>query len=123
MPDPAIHFPEQHTFNQQLQKGSEGYVQQWTHKPSGVIIAVKVIKHRPAIPNEVAILQNLPQHPSIIQYLGYYDAQPSLKESSILLEYCPQGDLFFVRNRSYDNNVDPFSEAFMWPSTASWHER
>jgi NIMA (never in mitosis gene a)-related kinase len=113
-PDPAIHFPEQHTFNRQLQKGSEGYVQQWTHKPSRAIIAVKVIKRRPAIPNEVEILQDLPPHPSIIQYLGYYDAQPSPNESSILLEYCPQGDMFFVRNRSYDTKVDPFSEAFMW---------
>ncbi|CAN9114870.1 unnamed protein product [Alternaria alternata] len=96
--DPAIGFPEDHQFNRRLQEGSEGYVEQWTHTASKTMIAVKVVRHSHPYPNEVRILQHLPSHKSIVGYLGYCKKQPYAEKTSILLEYCSEGDLFTLMN-------------------------
>jgi NIMA (never in mitosis gene a)-related kinase len=112
--DPAIGFPEDHQFNRRLQEGSEGYVEQWTHTASKTIIAVKVVRHNHPYPNEVRILQHLPSHKSIVGYLGYCKRQPYAEKTSILLEYCSEGDLFTVRALAADKGRMVFSKAFMW---------
>ncbi|KAF1840157.1 kinase-like protein [Cucurbitaria berberidis CBS 394.84] len=111
---PAAHFPAKHKFDRQLQSGSEGDVQQWTHKATGTTLAVKVIKYTKLFPSEVQILRHLPPHGCIIQYLGYYEKQPSPEKSSIILEYCPEGDLFTLIDRMRERNGGIFSEGFMW---------
>jgi serine/threonine protein kinase len=112
--DPAVGFPRNYQFNRQLQKGSEGYVEQWTHTTSKTVIAVKVVRYMKSCPNEVQVLRDLPPHKSIVGYLGYRKQQPQAQEASILLEYCPQGDLFTLRSEAIDNENMVFSEAFMW---------
>jgi NIMA (never in mitosis gene a)-related kinase len=110
----TVSFPKDFTYNQQLQKGSEGHVEQWTHTATKTVIAVKVIQSSVSCPNEVQILRDLPPHKSIVGYLGYCKKQPHAEEASILLEYCPQGDLFTVRHGVVDKDSMAFSEAFMW---------
>lgn len=110
----TVGFPKEYEFNRRLQEGSEGYVEQWTHTTSKTVIAVKVVRYNHSCPNEVHILQDLPFHKSIIGFLGYSKEQPHGERASILLEYCPQGDLFTVRSLATNKDRTVFSEEFMW---------
>ena len=113
--NPSARFPKAHRFDRQLQKGSQGFIEQWTHVASDTVVAVKVIiGSKQKKPAEVQILQELPAHKSIIRCLGFYEKQPSPDKVSILFEYCPHGDLFMVRVLSVETHVFVFSEAFMW---------
>jgi hypothetical protein len=58
--DSTVGFPKDYTYNKQLQKGSEGHVEQWTHTATNIVIAVKVIRPSKSCPNEVQILRDLP---------------------------------------------------------------
>ena len=113
-PNPAINFPKDHEFNRQLQRGSQGCVDKWTHIPSNTVIAVKIIQCTKRTPDEVVIHQELPPHESIIGYLGYYEDQPIRKRGSLILEYCPFGDLYDFYTRAMKENNYTCSEAFMW---------
>ncbi|KNG48037.1 kinase-like protein [Stemphylium lycopersici] len=112
--NPATRFPKQHEYGQQVQKGLQGSVHTWTHRPSATVIAVKVVQNTKPKPNEVKLLRDLPTHKSIIGYLGYCEKRPAPHLASILLEYCPHGDLFMVRSEAIKKNMQVFSEAFMW---------
>lgn len=114
VPNPATDFPKQHKFDKQLQQGSEGTVEAWIHQPSGTVIAVKVVMCRLHDPGEVQLLRELPRHTNIIRYLGFAAHQPFAEKSSILLEYCPCGDLFDVRALIAKREEDRFLEGFMW---------
>ncbi|KAF1835607.1 kinase-like protein [Decorospora gaudefroyi] len=111
---PALDFPKRYIFNRSLQSGSEGYVEQWTHTPSATVVAVKVIDYTGSIPNEVKLLRDLPPQKFIVGYLGYYEKQPAADEASILLEFCPWGDLWTVRSSMQAHEKPPFSEALLW---------
>ena len=113
-PNPALNFPEDHEFDRPLQRGSQGCVDKWKHIPSNTVIAVKIIRCRKRTPHEAVIHQNLPPHKSIIGYLGYYKDKPEPKRGSLILEYCPFGDLRDVHSWAVENNHSIFSEAFMW---------
>jgi NIMA (never in mitosis gene a)-related kinase len=68
-----------------------------------------------SIPNEVAILRQLPRHINIIQYEAFYQSQATDHPDCILFEYLPALDLYELRDSSYDlgrNGI--FSEKFMW---------
>jgi hypothetical protein len=110
---PIVDFPNHYKFNRELQKGSDGYVEQWSHIPTKTLVAVKVIKY-PASSNENLILRDLPYHNSIVTYLGYYEKQLGPDKASILLECCLQGDLFTVRSLAVKRNKHLFSEGYMW---------
>ncbi|RMZ66399.1 G2-specific kinase nima [Pyrenophora seminiperda CCB06] len=110
IPYSSTEFPKDYKFNKQIQKGSQGCVNQWTHVPSDTVIAVKVIRHIHPTPNEVVVLRKLPPHRSIVGYLDYYENQPNSREASLILEYCPFGDL---HDFSQQEGKSAFSEAFM----------
>lgn len=112
--DPAIGFPEEHKFDRQLDQGSQRCVYQWTHIPSDIVIAVKTIQYTWYTPQEVVFLRELLPHKSIVSYLGYHENQPTLTTSSLIIEYCPFGDLGDLYSRDLDEGRSNFSEAFMW---------
>ncbi|KAH9881101.1 hypothetical protein J1614_001594 [Plenodomus biglobosus] len=101
---------------EELEKGGEGVVEAWKHSLTGALIAVKIVSRWRSTKGEVEILLDLPPHKHIIKCLGYVDKHPSLTQSSILLEYCPGGDLFHLHARNMERNdyTGTFSEAFMW---------
>ncbi|CAO2652122.1 Nn.00g004050.m01.CDS01 [Neocucurbitaria sp. VM-36] len=110
----ATNFPAKHKFNRRLREGAEGIVEQWIHIETHTVLAVKVIRHdKKSVPNEVHLLRNLP-HNCIIQCLGYFLKQPSADKSSIMLEYCPEGDLLTIRGRMMKCDNGIFAESFMW---------
>ena len=112
--DPTIGFPKEHKFDRQLEKGSQGCVDQCMHIPSSTVIAVKTIQYIQHTPQEVVFLRELPPHKSIVSYLGYHENQPTPTTSSFILEYCPFGDLGDLYSRALDEGMSNFSEAFMW---------
>ncbi|KAJ4375941.1 hypothetical protein N0V83_001220 [Neocucurbitaria cava] len=112
---PADDFPAKHKYNRRLQGGGEGTVEKWTHESTGIVLAVKVVKYdKKSVPNEVQILRDLTPHNCIIQCLGYYTQQPAPDKLSLLLDYCPGGDLFDIRGRMMKRNFGIFTESFMW---------
>ncbi|CBX96009.1 hypothetical protein LEMA_P031610.1 [Plenodomus lingam JN3] len=104
---------------QEIEEGSEGYVEAWRNSRTGSLIAVKVVSRlRPV--GELTVLLNLMPHTHIIDCLGYIEGQPSPRDLTLLLEYCPGGDLFQVQSRNLGaGNDGTFSEEFMWVSTWS----
>jgi serine/threonine protein kinase len=114
MNDPSANFPKAHRYDGLIQKGSQGYVEQWTHVQSSTIVAVKVISPQNPPSPEVEVLRDLPPHNSIVKYLGHYEKLPSAERVSILFEHCPLGDLYMVRSLSIEEGKYLFSEKFMW---------
>ncbi|KAF2124275.1 kinase-like protein [Dothidotthia symphoricarpi CBS 119687] len=113
--NPADGFPGKHTFKRQVQKGSEGVVNAWTHTSTGVVVAVKVIKSKAELPREVEILTKLPLHDSVIMCLAFYDKQPVSDTFSIVLEYCPLGDLYDLYwTKAMVKNRAVVAERTMW---------
>lgn len=99
---------------QEIEEGSEGYVEAWRNSRTGSLIAVKVVSRlRPV--GELTVLLNLMPHTHIMDCLGYIEGQPSPRDLTLLLEYCPGGDLFQVQSRNLGaGNDGTFSEEFMW---------
>jgi serine/threonine protein kinase len=112
--NPAATFPHQHTKIKKIGDGSEGFVETWSHKPTGFVMAVKVIKPRKKPPPEVDILKSLPAHPSIVHCFAYLPKQATPRGDCIFFEYCHEGDLFDLCRKLYEEKQCPFSEAFMW---------
>ncbi|OCK76791.1 kinase-like protein [Lepidopterella palustris CBS 459.81] len=92
-------FPSpNHTWERQLQKGSEGTVHLFTHKPSASFFVVKHMKSKPdVIPMDVQVLRHTRNAASIVKLLGFRRNSRTMRDS-ILLEYCPHGDL-------HDHNI------------------
>ena len=84
-PDLSVGFPLAHRHNRELQEGSQGHVQQWTHVQSGIVIAVKVIARTQHIPPEVEILRDLPTDKSIVKYLPQRRFQSCLSIASLVI--------------------------------------
>lgn len=112
--DSTAGFPSQHKYLRHLQEGTEGVVQAWMHKSTGVVIVVKLVAPTTKVPDEVQLLQVLPHHTAIVRYLGYIEKVPQLEKSAILLEYCEESDLFTVRDRMNKRDNGIFSEPFLW---------
>jgi serine/threonine protein kinase len=112
--NPALNFPTDHSRGAILGKGSEGIVECWTHKPSGILVAVKLIQHRDYLPREVQLLKDLPLHPSIIRFDVFYANIPTPKHDCLIFEHCASGDLLEFRKHMYYKNKAVFNEAFMW---------
>ncbi|KAF2795868.1 kinase-like protein [Melanomma pulvis-pyrius CBS 109.77] len=112
--DPWLNFPNEHERGQVLGKGSEGIVESWTHRPSNIVLAVKMIKARSGLPLEVQILKDLPLHPSIIRFDAFYREVLHPRTDCLLFEHCSLGDLFDFRTEILETSNATFSEAFMW---------
>lgn len=117
----GLNFPNDHTHIRELNRGSEGTIALWKHKYSGHLVAVKSLARRattkdnPVIPNEVAILKDLPEHENIIHFLAFYTGMGNEGQDCILFEYCPMSDLFDLRELSYvQDKHGIFTEKFMW---------
>ncbi|KAF2680544.1 kinase-like protein [Lentithecium fluviatile CBS 122367] len=112
--NPAVAFPHQHLRCRKVGDGSEGFVEAWSHKVTGFVMAVKVIKPGKKIPLEVEVLRSLPAHCSIIHCFAYLPRLSSPNGDCIFFEYSPAGDLFELSKRMYKKNKAIFSEALVW---------
>jgi serine/threonine protein kinase len=112
--NPAANFPHQHTRCKKVGDGSEGYIETWTHNPTGFVMALKVIKPRKELPMEVEILKSLPAHPNIINCFAYLPKQTDPHGDCIFFEYCPGSDLFNMQKNLYQFNKAVLSETLMW---------
>jgi NIMA (never in mitosis gene a)-related kinase len=112
--NPIAGFPHNHTRCEKVGDGSEGYVEAWTHKPTGFVMAVKVIKPRKQLPIEVEILKSLPSHLNIINCFAYLPKQTKPHGDCIFFEYCPGSDLFNLQKNMYEFNGGVLSESLMW---------
>jgi NIMA (never in mitosis gene a)-related kinase len=118
---PAFDFPNNHTYQRELSQGSEGTVALWSHNPTGHLLAVKSLERRartknnPVLPNEVAILKDLPLHDKVTRIEAFYTGMGKDGQDCIIFEYLPKGDLFELRELSYKQGKNGiFSEKFMW---------
>ena len=65
-------------------------------------------------PTEVDILKSLPRHESIINILAYLPKSSTLQGDAVVLEYCPNGDLFELNRWFWKKTRSVFSEGCMW---------
>ena len=115
--NPATAFPHEHVRSKQIGEGAEGTVETWRHKPSDLVIAVKVnhgLTSPGKLPVEVDILKSLPAHHAIINCFAYLPRQETLGGDCIFYEYCPGGDMFDFMVDMLETNKMIFSGAFLW---------
>ncbi|PSN72559.1 kinase-like protein [Corynespora cassiicola Philippines] len=118
--NPAAAFPKDHILVKRLGKGSEGVVDTWVNKKSGVVIAVKITQSQGLeMPREVQVLKDLPQHPSILCLLACYPKSPRPDLHSAIFDYCQVGDLWELRENlirvlTQDSQKRDIMESFLW---------
>ncbi|PVI05473.1 kinase-like protein [Periconia macrospinosa] len=112
--DPAYDFPNDYRMLRVIGSGSEGSVATYINIPSNTIVAVKAIAKKGKIPREPNILKDLPHHESIIRMYGYHSGHSTSRFGAMILEYCPEGDLFDFNQKKFPETRSIFAEGFMW---------
>jgi serine/threonine protein kinase len=116
-------FPQHHTRKETIGSGSQAVVDLFSHNETNHLVAVKSLKPQTRVPtirglpNEFAILENLPEHKSIITCYSFHAGQGHEGADCLLFEYLPQGDMFTVRGLKIEKGGmgdDVWSEAWMW---------
>lgn len=108
---------ERYTAIGKLNEGGQGEVFLAECKANKQLVAVKVSKFKgdDSLLEEAKLLMKLPRNKRIVQLLGCYeDHRQDVLGTSLVLQYCPGGDLEEYMDRYSEGGKKSIPEAFIW---------